>query len=203
MKLTFLLASVFSLFLATMPAQKSMGTGEIGQDHFEADFSPGGQLKMHIRSGEVRVIGSSESKITVHFTGDAADQYKDVRVSLRTSGDAGELEVRGGPRNGFGIEIQVPKECSLTLRVPFGEVRVAGIVGDKDVEVHAGDVTIETGKAADYAHVDASVSSGDLEAEPFGVSKGGLFRSFEKRGPGKYNLHAHVGAGQLTFKEGS
>jgi hypothetical protein len=45
------------------------------------------------------------------------------------------------------------------------------------------------------------VLAGDLTASAFGVSKDGLFRSFEKDNPsGKYRLHAHVGAGDLTLK---
>jgi len=47
--------------------------------------------------------------------------------------------------------------------------------------------------------VDASVNAGDVEASPFGESHGGLFRSFKKSGSGKYKLHAHVGAGDLTL----
>jgi len=70
------------------------------------------------------------------------------------------------------------------------------------VELSFGDLTIEA-NPEDYAHVDASVYSGDLDAEPFAISKGGLFRSFEKRGPGKYRLHAHVGAGELMLKQGN
>ena len=62
-------------------------------------------------------------------------------------------------------------------------------------------MTLGVGKADDYGHVDASVNAGDLDAEPFGVSKGGLFRSFDKHGSGKYRLHAHVGAGDLVLRD--
>ena len=48
--------------------------------------------------------------------------------------------------------------------------------------------------------MDASVLSGDLSGRPFGEEHGGLFRSFEKVGNGKYRLHAHVGAGDLTLR---
>lgn len=59
---------------------------------------------------------------------------------------------------------------------------------------------VGVGDPADYSHVDASASTGGLEAESFGESHGGLFRSFHKNGPGKFQLHAHVGAGNLTIK---
>jgi hypothetical protein len=88
----------------------------------------------------------------------------------------------------------------LYVRMPAGDLTVEGVSGDKDVELHFGDLTIAVGNAADYSHVDASVMSGDLEAAPFGESHGGLFRSFEKSGSGKYKLHAHVGAGDLTLR---
>ena len=69
------------------------------------------------------------------------------------------------------------------------------------MELSFGDLTVEVGKADDYAHVDASIYSGDLDAEPFAISKGGLFRSFQKQGPGKYWLHVHVGGADLTLKQ--
>ena len=46
----------------------------------------------------------------------------------------------------------------------------------------AGDLTMRVGNAADYGKVDASVRAGDLDMGPFGVSKSGLFRSYETTG---------------------
>ena len=158
---------------------------------------------MHIRPGVIKIVGSDEEKIQVHYSGKNADQHKDVTVSLKTSGDVGELNISGGPRNQFEIEVEVPKRCNLYLRTMAGEVGVEGIAGDKDVEVSFGDLTVQVSNAQDYAQVDASVYSGDLDAEPFGVSKDGLFRSFRKAGPGKYRLHVHVGAGELRLKQTS
>ena len=73
------------------------------------------------------------------------------------------------------------------------------IANDQDVEIHAGDLTVDVGPVEDYSHIDASVITGEIDAGAFGESHGGLFRSFRKSGSGKYRLHAHVGAGQLTF----
>src|SRR5262249_48221990 len=123
------------------------------------------------------------------------------KVSLKTSGDMGELNISGGPRNEFEIEVEVPKTCNLYLRITAGEGEVGGITGDKEVGGSLGRLTIAEAKGEDYAHVHTCVYSGDLDAEPFGISKGGLFRSFQKQGPGKYRLHAHVGAGELMLKQ--
>lgn len=86
------------------------------------------------------------------------------------------------------------------MRIPAGEVEVKDIAGNKDIELHAGELTIAVGSPAEYAQVAASVMTGEIEAEPFGESHGGLFRSFHKSGTGKYKLVAHVGAGELTLR---
>lgn len=61
------------------------------------------------------------------------------------------------------------------------------------MKLHAGELILHVGDPAGYSHVDASVTSGGLGAPPFHEDHGGLFRSFEKSGNGKYRLQAHVG----------
>jgi len=197
----FLVFSIIGIALADQTAGKPLQVTEVGKDSFQADFVSGGQLRMHIRSGALRVIGSDENKIRVNYSGKNGSKTRDVTVSLKTIGNYAELRVSGGPHNDFRIEIQVPKNSGLYLRMPAGDLEVNGLTGDKDVEIHAGDMTLGVGKADEYGHVDASVNAGDLDAQPFGVSKGGLFRSFDKHGSGKYRLHAHVGAGDLVLRE--
>jgi len=197
----FLVFSIIGIALADQTAGKPLQVTEVGKDSFQADFVSGGQLRMHIRSGALRVIGSDENKIRVNYSGKNGSKTSDVTVSLKTVGNYAELRVSGGPHNDFRIEIQVPKNSGLYLRMPAGDLEVNGLTGDKDVEIHAGDMTLGVGKADEYGHVDASVNAGDLDAQPFGVSKGGLFRSFDKHGAGKYRLHAHVGAGDLVLRE--
>jgi hypothetical protein len=185
---------------ALSPAQTPTEVKETGKDRFEAEFAPGGRLEMHIRSGDVLVLGTEENKIQIEYSGRNADQARDVTVRLKRDGSSGNLRISGGPRNEFQITVRIPKQTGLFLRMPAGELNVEKTVGSKDIELHAGDMTVELGKIEDYQHVDASVNTGGLDADAFGVSKGGLFRSFKKEGSGKYQLHAHVGAGQLTLR---
>jgi len=200
MKPRSILLTVPLLFVGLAFGQKATEINETGHESFEADFPAGGELRLDIRSGELVVKGIDENKVRVHFAGSNSDQLRDVAVRLKTSGSKGELHVSGGPRNNFRIVVEVPKVVDLHLRMPFGEATVEQLTGSKDVEIHAGDLTVEVGEAGEYGHVDASVLSGDLEAGPFSVSKSGLFRSFEKQGGGRYRLHAHVGAGDLTLE---
>lgn len=190
--------SLLFLLSGSLLAQQTVRV--TGQDRFEADFPSGGHLRLHIRSGDLKVIGSDEEKIKIRYWGKNASEARDVKVSLRTTGNTGVLHVHGGPRNEFRIEIQIPKASNLFLRMPAGDAQVANLVGDKDVELHAGDLTMAVGSPEEYAFADASVLAGDLETGPFGVTKDGLFRSFHYQGSGKYKLHVHVGAGDLTLK---
>jgi hypothetical protein len=155
---------------------------------------------VHLRSGEFRIVGRADNRIAVHLNGRNAGNARDLTVRFRRLDNAADLRVFGGPKNNLEVTIEVPSSTMLFVRMPAGDLSIEGVSGDKDVELHAGDLTIAVGNAADYSHVDASVMSGDLEAPPFGESHGGLFRSFEKSGSGKYKLHAHVGAGDLTLR---
>ena len=171
------------------------------QNHpFAVDFPSGSNLRLHLRSGEFRIVGRDDNKIAVHFKGRNADNARDLTVRFRRSDDDADLRIFGGPKNNLEITIEVPSSSKLFVRMPAGDLSVEDVSGDKDVELHFGELTIAVGNAADYSHVDASVVTGDLEAAPFGESPGGLFRSFEKHGTGKYKLHAHVGAGDLTLR---
>jgi hypothetical protein len=174
-------------------------TTKIGEAHFEAPLPSGVPLRLYVRSGDIRLLGSDGGKISVDVSGKNAERIKDLKHRLTVLDGSAEFRISGGPRNDFEITIRLPKNCDLFVRVPAGDVTVEGISGNKDIELHAGDLSIHVGNPEDYSHVDASVNAGDVEAAPFGESHGGLFRSFKKSGSGKYTLHAHVGAGDLTL----
>lgn len=171
------------------------------QDHpFSTDFPSGGRLRMYLRSGDFHIVGNDGSKITVRVTGRNAYRASDVRVRLEGSDKAADLTISGGPKNDLEVTVEIPRKTSLFVRMPAGDLDFRNVVGDKDAELHAGDMTIEVGDASDYSRVEASVYTGDLQASPFGESHSGLFRSFHKEGNGRYYLHAHVGAGDLTLR---
>jgi hypothetical protein len=174
-------------------------TTKIGEPHFEAPLPSGFPLRLYVRSGDIRIVGSEEGKISVDISGKNAHNVNDVKHRLAILDRFAEFHLSGGPRNDFQITIHLPKNCDLFLRVPAGDVNVEGISGNKDIEMHAGDLSIQVGNPEQYSHVDASVNAGDVEASRFGESHSGLFRSFQKSGSGKYKLHAHVGAGDVTL----
>ena len=196
------IAFLSAVFFVAIPAlaRNRIEVDDLAHHPFEADFPSGGQLSLHIRSAEIHIVGSDDNKIAVRISGREGSESTDMKARFERSDNSGDLHVSGGPRNDLTITVHVPKNSNLYVRIPSGDVEIKGIAGDKDVELHAGDLKIGVGDPADYARVEASVTTGEIDAEPFGENRGGLFRSFEKSGSGKYKLVAHVGAGDLTLK---
>lgn len=172
---------------------------EQGKTPIEAKFSQNGRIRLDVCPSGVRIVGRDQALLRVSYHAQNGD-IDAVRVQIKVSGSDAGILVRGCPHNNFQLTIEVPKASNLYARMFAGQMDVDGISGDKDVEIHAGQLTMELGRPEDYAHVDASVVSGDLQASAFAVSKGGLFRSFDRSGPGKFRVHAHVGAGQLDLR---
>jgi hypothetical protein len=200
MRTPFLLATALALSVASGAAQTKLDVKDIENHPFTADFNSGGKLRMYLRSGDFHIVGGSDNKITVRITGRNAYRASDMRVQLEGSNNSADLTVSGGPKNDLEVAIEVPRKTGLYVRMSAGYLELQHVTGDKDAELHAGELVIEVGDPSDYSRVDASVYSGGLEASPFGESHGGLFRSFHKEGNGRYHLHAHVGAGDLTLQ---
>jgi hypothetical protein len=193
-----LVASILSVALTALPAAQSDGQLPRLSDSLERAFAPGGQIHMNLSAGEYRISGAKDNRIHVLWRVRNAADLPRVRVQADVKGAEATLAT-DGVRNGFEVEIQVPARSGLRVRLTAGDLTVEGIEGNKDIESHAGDLTIDVGRAEDYSRVDAALWAGDLQAPPFNVSKGGLFRSFEWKGNGAYTLHAHLKAGDLRL----
>jgi hypothetical protein len=171
-----------------------------GKPHMEFECPANMPLRLHVRSGEILIVGTDDTKMTVDLAGKNVDKIQDVKGRFLVSNNIAEFHLSGGPKNELQIIIHVPKNSDLTARIFAGEVSVQDVSGNKDLELHAGQLTIGVDKPNDYGHVDMSVNAGQVDAEIFGDSKGGLFRSISRDAGGKYRLHAHVGTGQLSVR---
>jgi hypothetical protein len=180
---------------AAMIAQNTK-VEEVGKNPVETNFASGGRVRMDLCSSGIELIGTDQPRLRVSYHPDRDD----VKVRIQVSGERADLQITNCPRNNFRATIEVPKSSALYVRMFAGELNVRDIAGDKDVVLHFGHLTMDIGKPEEYARVDASVNSGELDVSPFSVSKGGLFRSFDQSGPGKYRVYAHVGAGQLDLR---
>jgi hypothetical protein len=173
---------------------------EKGKDRFETEFAPGGRLRLEVRSGDVRISGTDHKKISVHYEGRRRDDVGSVVVRYKNLAGSAVLEISGGPRNEFQTWIEIPHETDLRVRMPFGELDIAKVRGDRDLEIFAGQLTTDIGDPKDYSQIEASVLTGELNLRALGVDKGGLFRSYKKNGPGKHKLYAHVTCGEIDLQ---
>lgn len=181
-------------------AQNKVEIADLAHHPIVADFASGGRLELHLRAGEIHIVGSDDGKITVRAGGRRGSDSTDIRALFDHFSRSGKLNVAGGPDGDVSITVSVPKSTDLKVHVTAGDVEVQGIKGNKDIELLAGNLTVGVGDPADYFRVQASVTTGNIDATPFGESRGGLFRSFQKTGHGRYKLVAHVGAGDLKLK---
>ena len=161
----------------------------------EKPFVSGGRIEMHLDGGDYQVRPGDTNRIRVTLSGNIGN----AKVVLNTNGTHADLAVTDTPHNNFHAVIEVPATSDLRIQLTAGNLTTGAIRGNKDIESHAGNAEITVGDPKDYAKVDASVNAGNIDAGVFGSSTGGLFRSFKWSGPGKYLIHAHLGAGNLEF----
>jgi hypothetical protein len=167
---------------------------------FEAPLKSGAALSIDSRSAEIQIVGTDLGVIRVSCTLNHPDQANEVHIRFWEAGGLSKLKLKGGPENNVHIRIEIPRTTSLKIYVPAGAVGVDRVTGDKDIDIHAGAVTVSHVDGSEYRSVDASVSIGEVRALAFGVDKGGFFRNFTKETvEGKYRLRAHVGAGSIEF----
>jgi hypothetical protein len=176
-------------------------TNTLGQStplRVEKTFQSGGQIRMQLGGGDYEVRGGSSDRIVIEWTVKNDAAASKVKRKINIVGSSAKIKT-SGPHGHSHAVIEVPAESNLIIRHMAGDMSVQGIVGNKDVASHAGDLDIYVGNANDYNRVDASVHFGDLNASAFGTSKGGIFRSFNHQGNGRYVLRAHLGAGDLNL----
>ena len=180
------------------------GSAAAGQDartsdSLERSFASNGRIRMNLSAGDYRISGTTNDRIRLEWSVQAPSQLSRVKVDASVRGADAAISTDSPGNSRFKVVIQVPERSDLLVRLTAGDLRVESIRGNKDIELHAGDVDIDVGRPEDYKHVDASVWAGDLTAAPFNVYKGGLFRSFDWNGNGPYRLHAKLKAGDLRL----
>jgi hypothetical protein len=192
MKTAIGIAAVLAVALSLAPVSL---TSQTSGNPAEKDFVSGGKVEITLESGDYNIRASADNRIHVRW-----NEASRARVKLTTNGKSADLRVENTPNNNFHATIEVPALTDLRIRLTAGDMSVAGIKGDKDIEANAGDLNISVGSSSDWGDVDASVTAGDIHAPAFQAAKGGLFRSLNWKGPGKYRLHVHVMAGDVNLK---
>ena len=165
-----------------------------------SDLSKISTLRLHLRDGDFRIVGSDSNQITIHADGKNRALGKRMQVQLKRTGDSLDIVLSHVPKNEFQVTIAVPRQTNLFARMRAGDLSVDGVAGDKDLELLAGDLSIQVPDAGVYGAVDLSVRFGDVSGCQFGSPKGSIGNSLKRDGNGRYRLHAHVFAGDLMLR---
>lgn len=168
----------------------------------DAPLRPSAMLTIDSRPAGIEIVGTDQESIHVSCRADDADSAKNIRLRFSGTPTHAKLTITGAylKHGNLQIRVEVPRKTNLGVQMPAGEVKVDEIVGDKDIELHAGHISISSAREWDYRNVNASVDIGQVNAQVYGADKGGFFRVFRKENAdGEYRLHAHVTTGQVDL----
>ena len=188
------LAAAVAVLATTLWAQDARTSGSL-----ERAFAANGSAKMDLVAGDYHITRSRDDRVRIDWSVREPEALAKVRARADVQGRELRITTDGPSNKGLTFTIQIPAQTDLHVRMSAGDLTIEDVRGNKNVELRAGDLRIDVGRAEDYNKVDASLWAGDITARPFGVSKGGLFRSFDWTGPGPFRLHAHLMAGDLDL----
>jgi hypothetical protein len=181
-----------SLLILSPPA-----SAETRPSETQKAFTAGGRVQMKLSAGEYRIVAGAPDRILVRWSTQRPEDQAKARVQIEVNGRQGTIVTDGPSNKGLDVTIELPARSDLFVRLSAGELSIERIEGSKDIQAHAGELNIDIGRREDYKQVNASVWAGEINAEAFGVNKGGLWRSFDWQGKGPYTLQARLKAGEI------
>ena len=181
---------------AVVVAAHAQSAGD--SNRIDRPFRSGGVVHLNLSAGAYRIVGNEAERIVVGWHTRRSEDMRRVRANVETREKEAFVNI-DGPSNGFEVDIRLPARSDLDLDLSAGELRIREVVGSKTVDVWAGEITIDVGDSSAYRNVEARVRFGELDARPFNVTKGGIFRSFRWEGRGGYDLRARLFAGEIRL----
>jgi hypothetical protein len=186
-------------FLLALSA--SLTWGQTGHERrYELRLDPNWPLEIELGSGDYQIVASTSDSIAVMYDDANTEAARKVEVQIGSGHGQNHVKIVG-PKSNFRAVIEVPRKTDLRVRMSAGGLSIGDVEGNKDIEVLAGTLELNSLRPQDYAQADFSVRIGDVYASLFSTAKSGLGRSFKTSGPGKYRLHAHVGMGDMTLRK--
>jgi hypothetical protein len=168
----------------------------------DAPLPSSATLIIDSRPAGLQIVGTDHEGIHISCTADDADSATRIRLRFSGTPNHAKLTITGDylKDGNLKIRVEVPRKTNLGIQMPAGEVKVDEIVGDKDIELHAGHISISSARAWDYRNVNASVDIGAVNAPVYGANKGGFFRTVRKENAeGEYRLRAHITTGAIDL----
>jgi hypothetical protein len=178
----------------------SLSWGQTSHERrYELRPDPNLPLEIDLGPGDYQIVASNSDGIAVTYDETNPGALRNLKVQIDSGHGQNHLKI-AGPKSNFHAVIEVPRKADLRVRMSAGGLTIGDVEGNKDIEVVAGNLKLNSLRPQDYAEADFSVRIGDVYAPLFNTAKTGLLRSFKTAGPGKYHLHAHVGVGDMTLR---
>ena len=157
-------------------------------------------LTVDAHQADFEVIGTDQEGIRVACKLRHQEDAGKIKISFSMADGANSLQFKGGPKNNVSIHIEVPRRTDLRLRATAGDLKIDHVIGNKDIRLRFGDISVSPVTIEEYGSVQGSVRIGDINVPGGGAKKEDFFRSFAtSAAPGKFHLDAHVTIGDITF----
>src|SRR6476620_1468674 len=114
----------------------------------ERPFVPNGLVKMALRAGDYRIVGSTQDRVRLDWSIRDAEALAKVRARADVRDHEAKITTDGPGNKGLRFTIEVPSRSDLYVRLTAGDLTIEDIRGNKDVELRAGDLDIDVGEAA-------------------------------------------------------
>jgi len=193
-------AALVTLALAAAAPEAVQPSGSTAQPpaQVEKAFSPGGTITMDLSAGHYTIRGIDDPAIRIRWTTHDAAQSGSVYAKAEVSGSNARVDV-SGPSNGLDVSINVPQRSSVSVSLSAGDLSIGPLDGSQDVSAWAGKIQLALQDLAQYYSVYASVTAGQIRADPLGAHKGGIFRSVSWEGKGRHAMRVRLTAGDVII----
>jgi hypothetical protein len=94
---------------------------------FETPLPTGTALRLQLRDGDFRVVGTIGDKISIHAAGKKLAQSGNIKVQVQQFDHAIELRLSHVPKNELQVTIEIPRSTNLYARMRGGDLSVSGI----------------------------------------------------------------------------
>lgn len=195
---------LLTLILAPLCAAHAFDQWNYEETHSASrEFSPGGVLHVHLKVGGLHIRRGDANKISLRYTIKSRheENVKNASVDFDVHGSDATLDFHASATSNtsFDVELEVPANTNVDAHMKVGDLTVENIEGDKDLELGVGDIRI-TREPSTYHLVRVSTGIGDVNSDGYGETTGWLGKTLKYNGNGKYELHAHVGVGDITLE---
>jgi hypothetical protein len=194
-----LMAGLVAASFAAMPAAAEKTQAETRTE--TRAFAPGGSLHLTMRTGDVRILKGDTNQIRVRYTSESERSDFADRVTLRfdVRGKDATIDFHMPSHGDVAVEVEVPAQTDLRVNLTVGDVTVRGVEGNKDLEVHVGDIEVEPITQTGYRRLEASTHVGGITTAEYVRVRGWIGNSVKSDGTGTYRVHVHTRIGDITF----